>query len=95
MKINERIVVKIPKSIQKATPTKRSTWIRHAILRAFWDVRNRIILEEGEDIFNIYKMSDCIEVNLSGYLDARDVSDEKWYIVRAMMRQRKKKEEEE
>ena len=95
MNIKERIVIKIPKSIQKATTTKRSTWIRRSVLRAIWEVRNKVILEEGEDIFGLYKMTDCVEVNLSGYLDTRDVSEEKWYIVRAMMRQRKKKEEEE
>lgn len=95
MDINERIVINIPKNIREGSPTKRSTWIRHAILRSFWNVRNRIILDDGVDIFGVYTMTDSIEVNLRGSLEARDVSKEKWYIVRAMVRQRKKKEEEE
>lgn len=94
MDINERIVINIPKNILNATPTKKSTWLRHAILRNIWDLRNRIIVDAGVDIFGLYQMTDCIELNLKGVLEARDVSKEKWYTVRAMIRQRKKKEEE-
>lgn len=95
MKIDERIVIQIPKNIREATPTKRSTWVRHAILRSIWDIRNRIILDDAADIFGVFTMTDCIEVNLRGELEARDVSKEKWYSVRCTFNQRKKKKEEE
>ena len=95
MKIDERIVINIPKNIREATPTKRSTWIRHAILRTLWGIRTRFMLDEGVDIFGVYKMTDCIEVNLHGELETKDVSKEKWYIIRCMVNQRKKKKEEE
>lgn len=95
MEINERIVINMPKNIRDATPTKRSTWIRHAILRSIWGVRNRIILDKAVDIFSVYIMTDCVEVNIKGDFQTRDVSQEKWYSVRAMFNQRKKKKEEE
>ena len=95
MKIDERIVIKIPKNIQEATATKRSTWFRHAVLRSIWDIRNRHILNDAVDIFGIFKMTDCIEVNLRGDLEVKDISMEKWYSMRCMFNQRKKKKEEE
>ena len=95
MKIDERIVIQIPKNIREATPTKRSTWVRHAILRTVWGIRNKIILDSAVDIFGVFTMTDCIEVNFRGELEAKDVSQEKWYAVRAMVRQRKRKKEEE
>jgi hypothetical protein len=93
MRIDERIVIQIPKHVQEATRTKRNTWIRHSILRAVWDIRNRLILDSHEDIFGLFRMTDCIEINIRGELETRDVSMEKWYSVRTMFNQRKKKEE--
>lgn len=95
MKIDERIVIKIPRNIREASQTKRSTWVRHSILRSIWQVRNRFMLDHGVDIFGVYKMTDCIEVNFRGELETKDISKEKWYIIRCMVNQRKKKPEEE
>lgn len=94
MKIDERIVIPIPKNIREGSRTKRSTWVRHAILRAIWNARNRFMLDRGVDIFGVYKMTDCIEVNFRGELETKDISKEKWYIIRCMVNQRKKEKEE-
>ena len=94
MEIDERIVIKIPKNIREGSQTRRSTWVRHAILRSLWNVRNRYMLDSGVDIFGVYKMTDCIEVNFRGDLETKDISKEKWYIIRCMVNQRKKEKEE-
>lgn len=80
--------------MMSATTRKRNTWARRSILRAIWEVRNKHLLE-GVDIFNVFTMTDCIEVNLKGSVEAMPISDDKRYSIRGMMRQRLKKEEEE
>ena len=94
MRLDERIVIRIPPSVRDATPRKRSTWIRHAILRGIWDVRNKYLVE-GVDIFNVFTMTDCVEVNLNGEVEAMPISDEKRYSIRGMIRQRLRKREDE
>ena len=97
MEIRERVVIRIPPFVLGSTTRKRNIWIRPAILRAVWEVRNKYLVE-GFDIFNVFTMTDCIEVNLRGELEAMPISDEKRYSIRGMIRQRldkKKREEEE
>jgi len=94
MEIRERIVIRIPTFIRGSTTRKRNTWIRHAILRGIWEVRNKYLIE-GVDIFNVFTMTDCIEVNLRGDIEAMPISDEKRYSIRGMIRQRMTKKDDE
>ena len=94
MRLDERIVINIPKSVQGSTTRTRNAWVRRAVLRALWEVRNRRLVE-GYDILNVFTMTDCVEVNIKGDLEAMPISDEKRYSIRGMIRQRKERKEED
>lgn len=70
MKIDERIVIKMPKYIARGTNHKKAVWANAACRRAMWAARNRIIDGCGLDIFNVFIMTDCIEVTVRGDLEA-------------------------
>ena len=71
MKVDERIVIKMPKYISKGTNHRKAVWANAACRRALWVARNRIIDEQGLDIFNVFIMTDCIEVTVRGELEAK------------------------
>ena len=73
MKIDERIVLKIPKSALDTSPRQRTTWIRRMVARAIMDARARILEETQEDIFNVFVMTDCVEISIKGELDTMHV----------------------
>lgn len=65
MKLNERIVIPNPKTYYTfMSPRGRAAWKRRAVRNAVYELRNRILRETGEDIFQVFYMSDCIEVNV-------------------------------
>ena len=66
MHIDEKIVIEKPMTVQKGTLYKDGVWTRRAIMRAIWDLRKRMIREHGVDLFQVYEMSDCIEVHVEG-----------------------------
>lgn len=70
MQIDERFVVPIPKTVQNGTVRRRNAWIRKAVLRSLWDARVKKMVEDGVDIFGVFTMTDCVEVNLKGDLEA-------------------------
>ena len=70
MNVDERVVVKIPKTVQNGTVRRRNAWMRRAVLRVLWEKRIDRMVAEGVDIFGVYVMTDCIEVNLKGDLEA-------------------------
>lgn len=69
MKIDRRIVVNKPKSTRASSPRRQNLWTKRAVLRSVWDIRKRILEESGEDIFGLFVMDDCIEINIKGELE--------------------------
>lgn len=70
MEIDERIVIKMPKSVAlKANSRGKKLWSKRACMRAVWDARCRILEETGEDIFNVFVMTDCVEISIRGDFD--------------------------
>lgn len=70
MVIDERIVVKMPKSVAlKANPRGKKHWSKRACMRGVWAARCRILEETGEDIFNVFVMTDCVEISIRGELE--------------------------
>jgi len=70
MEVNERMVIKMPSTVAKGTRHAKAVWANRACRRALWALRNRIIDGQGVDIFNVFVMTDCIEVTIRGELDA-------------------------
>ena len=69
-KIDERFVLNIPRSVQAGTVRRRNGWSRKNILKSLWKLRAKIIAEDGVDIFGVFNMTDCVEVNFKGELEA-------------------------
>ena len=90
MNVDELIVIKMPKTTQNGNSRKRTTWSKRALLRAIWQIRDRILMATGEDIFNVFVMTDCVEARIRGDLLTRKVNlEEKTHRKLG----RKKKEE--
>lgn len=68
MNVDELIVIKMPKTTQNGNSRKRTTWSKRALLRAIWQIRDRILMATGEDIFNVFVMTDCVEARIRGDL---------------------------
>ena len=90
MEVDEVIVIKMPSSTKKGNSRKKTTWSKRACLRALWQIRDRILAESGEDIFNVFVMTDCVEARIRGDLQTTKVN-----LEERMHRKpgRKKKEE--
>lgn len=96
MQIDERIVVPIPKSAQDSSPRQRTAWVRRLVSRAIMEARGRILEQTQEDIFNVFVMTDCVEISIKGELETRTVErddfkpwmNKKW---KRLNRQAKKK----
>lgn len=66
MFVEEKIVIKKPKTIREGSAKRAAVWTRHAFLSALYKLRIRIMNEHGFDIFGVYEMTDCVEVNIKG-----------------------------
>lgn len=73
MKIDERIVLQIPKSAFEKSNLQRTVWVRRLISRAIMDARAKILEETQEDIFNVFVMTDCVEITIKGELETKHV----------------------
>ena len=80
MKIDERIVIPVPKSLIPKGRRAKTMWVKHTLMRFIYDTRNRIMNETGEDIFGVFAMTDCIEINFKGELET--IPKQKQSIVR-------------
>lgn len=69
MKLDERIIVQVPKSLIPKGRRAKTMWVKHTLMKAILDYRNRIMRETGEDIFGVFAMTDCLEINIRGELE--------------------------
>lgn len=96
MTVDERIVIKIPKSAMEKSPLQRTVWVRRLVSRAIMAARAKILEEIQEDIFNVFVMTDCVEISIRGELETKHVEkddfkpwmNKKW---KRLHRQAKKK----
>ena len=72
MKVDERIVIHMPPSVTKKNVRGRHMWAKRAVRKAVWEARCRILKETGHDIFNVFIMTDSIEVTIAGEFDAME-----------------------
>lgn len=87
MLVDERMVIQIPKSIVLKSNRQKSIWIRKLITRAIMEARARILDKTECDIFNVFVMTDCVEISIKGDIEARHLDKEeykpwmnrKWY----------------
>ena len=73
MKVKERVVLKMPPSVLRKNLRGQHAWARRAVRKAVWEARCRILEESGYDIFNVFVMTDCVEVTIDGEFDAMPV----------------------
>ena len=66
MEISERLVIDKPDTIRRAGLKRLTTWTKHAILSGLWKIRRKVMDEKGVDIFQVYEMTDCIEIRIEG-----------------------------
>lgn len=98
MKVNEHIVLNKPASVVgQRTRKAESVWVRRAVLRSIWRMRERIIVEHGIDIFQVYDMTDCVEVHIEGDFVGLPVAEKKVKYLAGVKRRReaRKKREDE
>lgn len=70
IEIEERVVVQKPPSIlETSSRRKLAGWTKRMIRNVVEGIRHKYIAERGVDIFQVFQMTDCIEVTLSGEID--------------------------
>jgi hypothetical protein len=81
MWIDERITKTMPGSIASASGHRRTAWLKRAARMAIWEIREKVMRETGEDIFNVIVTADRVEVTVRGEIDTtnRDAGDKKPY----------------
>lgn len=91
MRIDEQAFVPMPVSARRYSRIKKNFWVRHAIIRALWEMRNKFIVEDGVDIFNVVLKDDGVTVTLRGIIDVSEVPEEKVNSIKSMFGRRKGK----
>ena len=81
MWIDERIVKKMPRTIKESTKHRQVGWLKRAARMALWEIREKLLKEHGEDIFNVFVYEDRVEVGIRGEVDTleRDMDGKKPY----------------
>lgn len=81
MQIDERVVRKMPRSVQNASGHRRTSWKKRQAMQAVWEIRERVLRETGEDIFNVFVYPDRVEVNVRGEMDTveHDLDPRRFY----------------
>lgn len=69
MKVEETIVIQMPPSVMSKNLRGRNLWTKKAARKAVWEARCRILQETGLDVFNVFVMTDCIEVTIRGDME--------------------------
>lgn len=69
MKVQETIVIQMPPSVMKKNTRGRNLWTKKAVRKAVWEARCKILQETGIDVFNVFVMTDCIEITIRGDMD--------------------------
>lgn len=78
MQINERVVIKMPKTLHAKSAIQHTVWAKKAITRAILTIRAKILEQTGDDIFNVFVMTDCIEVTIRGDMEARHLDRDEY-----------------
>lgn len=66
MNIDAQMSIPKPPSVHKHGWGWQMHWMRRCIMREIWDLRMRILNEEGEDIFQIVITEECVNFSLKG-----------------------------
>ena len=82
MHIDERIEVQMGATVSKSNARSKTNWAKRAARNAIWEIRKKIIKEQGLDIFNVFVYSDRIEVSVCGELDATFKGEGKYFAKR-------------
>lgn len=81
MWIDEQIIKTMPGSIASASGHRRTAWLKRAARMAIWEIREKVMQERGEDIFNVIVTGNRVEVTVRGEIDGmeRETGDKKPY----------------
>ena len=72
MKVEETIVIQMPPSVMKKNLRARNLWTKRNVKKAVWEARCRILRETGLDVFNVFVMTDCVEVTIRGDMETTE-----------------------
>ena len=72
MKVEKTIVIQMPPSVTKKNLRSRNLWTKKAARKAVWEARCNILQETGLDVFNVFVMTDCVEVTIRGDMEATE-----------------------
>lgn len=90
MNVDERIVVQIPKTVDKKSSRQKVVWLRKLVARAIMEAREKILKETQEDIFNVFVMTDCVEISIKGDVETKHADRRKDYKPWAKRKNKKK-----
>ncbi len=81
MWIDEHTIRTMPRSVAESNGHRKTAWLKRAARMAVWQIREKVLAERGEDIFNIIVTGDRVEVTVRGEIDAmeRESGDKKPY----------------
>ncbi len=89
MLVDERIVVQVPKTVDKKSSRQKVVWMRKLVARSIMAAREKILKETQEDIFNVFVMTDCVEITIKGELETKHADRKKDYKPWAKRKKRK------
>ena len=75
MKVEKTIVIQMPPSVMSKNLRGRNHWTKKAVRKAVWEARCKILQETGLDVFNVFVMTDCIEVTIRGDMEGIENQD--------------------
>lgn len=79
MQVDERIVVQIPKTVNMKSRRQKIVWLRKLVARSIMAAREKILKETQEDIFNVFVMTDCVEITIKGDVETKHADKKKDY----------------
>ena len=81
MWIDEHMRRTMPRTVAESNGHRKTAWLKRAARMAIWEIREKVMKERGEDIFNIIVTENSVDVTVRGEIDTmeRDAGDKKPY----------------
>ena len=75
MWIDEHMMRTMPRTVAESNGHRKTAWLKRAARMAIWEIREKVMKERGEDIFNIIVTENSVEVTVQGEIDTMDRND--------------------
>ena len=65
----------MPRTVAESNGHRKTAWLKRSARMAIWEIREKVMKERGEDIFNIIVTENSVEVTVQGEIDTIDRND--------------------